>query len=88
MLRLRPSDPRLAGYLENPRLQVVPSKFVFTVKPPDQGQAAVRDAVTAKVLPQAEAKGSSQHAQVKVKSPSKEEAVPTQALFRRKARLV
>ena len=43
VLRLRPSDPRQAEYLSDPRLQVVPSKFVFTVKPPDQGAAAVGD---------------------------------------------
>ena len=35
VLRLRPSDPRQAEYLSDPRLQVLPSKFVFTVKPPD-----------------------------------------------------
>ena len=44
VLRLRPSDPRQAEYLNNPRLQIVPSKLVFTVKPPDQGSAVVGDA--------------------------------------------
>ena len=44
VLRLRPSDPKQAEYLNNPRLQIVPSKLVFTVKPPDQGAAVVGDA--------------------------------------------
>ena len=44
MRRLRPSDPKQAEYLNNPRLQIVPSKLVFTVKPPDQGAAVVGDA--------------------------------------------
>ena len=43
-LDCRPSDPKQAAYLNNPRLQIVPSKLVFTVKPPDQGAAVVGDA--------------------------------------------
>ena len=47
VLRLPPSDPKQAEYLKNPRLQVVPSKFVFTVKPPEQGAAVVGEVAAA-----------------------------------------
>ena len=41
MLRLRPLDLKHAEYLNKPHLHVVPSKLVFTVKPPNQGAAVV-----------------------------------------------
>ena len=47
MLRLTPSDPKQAEYLKNPRLQVAPSKFVFTVKPPELGAAVVGEVAAA-----------------------------------------
>ena len=47
VLRLTLSDPKQAEYLKNPRLQVAPSKFVFTVKPPEQGAAVVGEVAAA-----------------------------------------
>ena len=43
------TQTKQAEYLNNPRLQIVPSKLVFTVKPPDQGAAVVGDASTGRV---------------------------------------
>ena len=80
VLRLRPSDPRQAEYLSDPRLQVVPSKFVFTVKPPDQGAAAVGD--TGKLaLTQPDVSTEALQGTPKASSQG-------QGLYRRKARLV